>query len=324
MKQMSKKGRTWWWTALAALPLAAGACDTTSTGPAAGNTTVSLYVKDAPGDVANVWVQIDDVVLMSDSGKISLLQAPTDLIDLTTLQDEAMTLVKDLPVDPGAYHQLRFILGGAVLETSSGEVYSMGGLEAPTGDPTTGTLQCPSCAQSGIKVSFPGDVTMDEGTANGILMDFDVTQSFGHQAGNSGKWVMHPVIHGHVAPAGQIEGGNTGGTITGTVVLDDGNGGPTIPACDDNPGSLTEFVPMATGTSTDFSGQTDDAGNFTIDGLENDTYTLGYQAETTFTTNKLVWTAGVVPATATIDAQNTTVSAVVYTITAVSCEAITP
>ena len=56
-----------WWAALAVLPLAAGACDSGSTGPATGQTTVSLYVKDAPG-VANVWVKIDDVVLMSDGG----------------------------------------------------------------------------------------------------------------------------------------------------------------------------------------------------------------------------------------------------------------
>jgi hypothetical protein len=324
MARSNRNRMTRWWAAVALLPLAAGACDSGATSPATDQTTVSVYVKDAPGDVAHVWVQIDDVVLMSDSGNISLLQAPTDLIDLTTLQDEAMTLVKDLAIDPGAYHQLRFILGGAVLETTGGEVYSMGGLEAPDQAPTTGTLQCPSCAQSGIKVSFPGDVTMDQGSANGVLLDFDVTQSFGHQAGNSGMWVMHPVIHGHVAPASQIEGGNTGGSITGTVVLDDGNGGPTIPTCDGNPGSLTEFVPMATGTSTDFSGTTDEAGAFTIGGLSDDTYTLGYQAETTFTTYKLVWTATANPTSATIDAQNTAVSGVVYTITAVTCEAITP
>ena len=239
-----------------------------------------------------------------------------------------MALVNDLAIDPGVYRQLRFILGGAVLKTDGGEVYSTGDFPVPTGDEITGTLQCPSCAQSGIKVIFPGDITMDQGTGNGILMDFDVTQSFGHQAGNSGKWVMHPVIHGSVAPAAQIESGPIGGTITGTVALADG---VTIPTCDDNPGALTEFVPMATATTLKdsedkflmFSGQTDEVGAFTIGGLDFDTYTLGYQAEITFTTNKLVWTATVDPTTATLDDQNTTVSGVTYTITEVTCPPIT-
>jgi hypothetical protein len=27
-----------------------------------------------------------------------------------------------------------------------------------------------------------------------ILVDFDASQSFGQAAGNSGQWVMHPVV----------------------------------------------------------------------------------------------------------------------------------
>ena len=33
-----------------------------------------------------------------------------------------------------------------------------------------------------------------EGNSNILLVDFDVAQSFGHQAGGSGRWVMHPVV----------------------------------------------------------------------------------------------------------------------------------
>jgi hypothetical protein len=59
----------------------------------------------------------------------------------------------------------------------------------------TGDLQMPSFAQSGLKVNLPGDAITVEGDDQRILLvDFDVSKSFGHQAGNSGKWVMHPVI----------------------------------------------------------------------------------------------------------------------------------
>ncbi len=54
-------------------------------------------------------------------------------------------------------------------------------------------LQCPSCATSGLKVDLPPGTTV-EGDENIVLADFDVEQSFGHAAGQSGKWVMHPVI----------------------------------------------------------------------------------------------------------------------------------
>ncbi|MCG6954397.1 MAG: hypothetical protein LJF04_00270, partial [Gemmatimonadetes bacterium] len=103
------------------------------------------------------------------------------------------------------------------------------------------------------------------------------------------------------------------------------------PTCDGNDGSLTEFVPLATAQTLKdgenplvFSGHTDEAGNFTIDGLAVDTYDLGFQAEYLFTDNKRVWTGTVGPTTASIDAPNTTVSGVTYNITDVSCSQITP
>jgi hypothetical protein len=52
----------------------------------------------------------------------------------------------------------------------------------------------PSLGQSGLKVRMPdGKLDIGEGETI-VLIDFDVQQSFGHQAGKSGKWVMHPVV----------------------------------------------------------------------------------------------------------------------------------
>ena len=72
----------------------------------------------------------------------------------------------------------------------------------------------PSFGQSGLKVNL-ADGSLDlDGDEKILLVDFDVQQSFGHPAGDSGAWVMHPVING-----GEI--GVTGG-IAVTAQLGDG------------------------------------------------------------------------------------------------------
>jgi hypothetical protein len=57
-----------------------------------------------------------------------------------------------------------------------------------------GRLKMPSFAQSGLKVKLPGDALVVQAESRILLVDFDVAQSFGHEAGNSGSWVMHPVV----------------------------------------------------------------------------------------------------------------------------------
>ena len=168
-------------------------------------TKLSIFLKDDPGDVDIVWVQVDDVVLVGQGAPISLLDEPTDLINLTELVDVAVALVEGVAVEPGLYTQVRFVLGGAVLLDGDGNVYGYGDVEAPPGLEITGGLTCPSCSQSGIKVQLPGGVTLAEGDDAGVLIDFDIAQSFGHQAEQSGKWVMHPVILGKVDDPGAIE-----------------------------------------------------------------------------------------------------------------------
>lgn len=308
---------------LAALPLL-GACDeTTPTGNdgIADDTRVSIYLTDAPGDVDSVWVQVDDVVLVGDEEQVSLLDEPTELLNVTALQDSATALVEDREIEPGTYGQLRFIIGGAVLQTIDEQVYTSNA-EHPHDLESTGTLHCPSCAQTGIKVVLRG-ATFEEGD-HGVLIDFDVTQSFGHQAGRSGRWIMHPVIHASVTEP-DAEPGEAFGTIVGTVALDEE---VEIPECAGSERTLEEFVPLAVATTlTDDeddpiqrSGTTDDEGDFEIEVLEADTYTLGYLDETSFEDASLVWQADVDPAEATIEEEGDEVAGVVYTVTDVSCE----
>lgn len=305
------------------LPLFAMGCDNAPAGPENGTAQLSVYLTDAAGDVENVWVQVNDVVLVGEGGQTALLDEPTELINLVELEDLVMPLSENEEVEAGTYSQLRFIIGGAVLETEDGEVYIQGDVEHPNGETETGSLQCPSCSQTGIKLNFQGGLTLADGDVEDVLMDFDVKQSFGRQAGASGMWVMNPVIHlrvGGVEPAGEI---------VGTVSMgDDANGDPlTIPQCAGDDRTLEAFVPVATTTSVtddegviDFTGETDEDGGFEIRVLAEDTYDLGFESETVFDTEKLVWQADVDPAQATIDAENDEVAGVSYTITGVTCE----
>lgn len=326
--------RAWYGLTVVVLPAIAAACDSpTSTLEA---TTLSVYLKDAPGDVDSVWVQVADIVLTGgEGGAMSMLAEPTELINVTALQESAAALIEDQSLPAGHYGEVRFVLDGAVLQAGD-QVYAFGGAQHPGGLATTGELKCPSCVQSGLKVKLSDGLEIVDGD-NGLLLDLDVAQSFGHEAGNSGMWVMHPVIHGTAASPGDIEGDQAGGRIAGTVALGtDGEDNPlVVPACGGAERTLSSFVPTATAASlTDdegaplvFTGQTeaDDEGFvFDMAVSDFDTFALGYQAETTFDTEKLVWTATVDPSEVTLDEQNDEFGGVLYTVTGVTCEAITP
>jgi hypothetical protein len=59
----------------------------------------------------------------------------------------------------------------------------------------------PSFAQSGLKVNLPSDLFTVGADPVWVLVDFDVSQSFGRAAGGSGMWVMSPVLQGSlIAP----------------------------------------------------------------------------------------------------------------------------
>src|SRR5690606_18339731 len=63
----------------------------------------------------------------------------------------------------------------------------------PAGAQVTGVLKMPGFAQSGLKVLL-GEGALAVSGEETLLVDFDVAQSFGKEAGRSGKWVMRPVI----------------------------------------------------------------------------------------------------------------------------------
>ena len=310
---------------------------------------VSVFLGDAPGAVKAVWIKIDQIYLINIDGAAggrlaSLLSEPTDLIEVTALVDRVKLLVEAVPVEPGQYNELRFILGGAVLQTKEGAVYTFGGVTPPDGLVATGDLDCPSCSQSGIKVVL--GVRIEEGSDE-IVLDFDVSQSFGHKAGRSGKWIMRPIIralHSHYDDDDKRHEDDDDkherhdfASIGGSVVL---GGSPlaTIPECPaGKKRSLEDFVPTATagelkdgdGSPIVASGEAEDEHEdewkFKIRRLQADLWTLGHQAETVVSDagHKLVFAATVAPPDATV-AAGEHVGGVEYTITSVTCSAPTP
>lgn len=187
--------------ALGAALASFGAACSDASGPAGGNARFSVYLTDAPGDVVTAMVTIDEVYLAGgDQGKI-VLRDEDETVDLLTLVDSQSVLVDSVTVAAGSYSGLHFVISGGYIEVENADgttsIYASSpdyeGL--PEGAEVAGDLQMPSFATSGLKVQFNGGLEVGE-EGDAVLVDFDVKQSFGRQAGKSGKWVMSPVLKG--------------------------------------------------------------------------------------------------------------------------------
>lgn len=183
------------------LALALGGCDSFADPE---NGSITLLLTDAPGDVRQAWVTIDRIYLQSGAGAPTAGTPGVDLmtdditVDLMTLADDIEGLVEDAVVPAGVYAQLRVVVTGAcvVVETdveNQFDVYATSGY-TQCGQ-ATGILQAPSLAQTGIKVLMDGGAVEVSGNQQVLLLDFDVSQSFGRSTGGMG-WVMEPVIRG--------------------------------------------------------------------------------------------------------------------------------
>jgi hypothetical protein len=176
------------------LTAALAGCDSQSP---TDTTSLSVRLKDAPGDVQHAFVTITEVDLLGTGGTQVLTDTPVTT-DLLTLATDVLPLVQDVEVPSGTYHELRFKISGACLAVDDGNggstVYATDGYDStPCGGEATGILRAPSFSQSGLKVKMTGDALVLDTPSKILLVDFDVTQSFGHE-GNG--WVMHPVVTG--------------------------------------------------------------------------------------------------------------------------------
>lgn len=315
------------------LPFAACGDDEV-TGPGDGMASLSVFLTDAPG-YESVWVELTGLTAQGgEGGPVELLGEPTDLVLLTDLVGTVQLLSVNAELDPTTFSQLRLVVGDAVLQDSDGKVYVKGDPVLPpeVGEievEDLGELQCPSCSQTGIKVKIPNDeMEIEEGSA-ALVVDFDVAQSFGHMAGNSGKWVMHPVILGTLVPDANGDGNvldelGLANSITGTVALGDG---VTIPDCPaGTPRSILDFIPTATldgvldgeGQPITRAGSVAEGGAFTIGFLAAGPYTMGFVPTLTLGTDQLTFTAIVAPGQVAVSGGE--VPGVAFTIQGAVCE----
>jgi hypothetical protein len=287
---------------------AAAACDGGGTAP--GAPRVSIRLTDAPADLSEAWVEIEQIYLQGSGGRVDLRTTSTGLVNLLTLRNDVASLVEDAPVPAGSYSELRFVIGDAYIRTKSGQVFATPGAALPPGVTPTGTLKCPSCAQSGLKVKLPGgSIDLAEETRI-MLVDFDASESFGHEAGNSGQWVMHPVLHATDFV--------TAGAISGTVALAQG---VVLPAtCGGGAVKLSQFQPKAIlGSDTVATGAVDSTGAYRIGYLAPGTYTLGQAPALAFANgDSLIFASAATPPSVTVTSGTTAHAD--YAITSAACQ----
>jgi hypothetical protein len=295
-------------SALAVLTLGMlASCSSDST--SAGSSKVSVLLTDAPGDVKAAVVTISEIDLQGSGGSKVLLSAPVT-VDLLTLASSTSQLINNAVVPSGTYTQLRFVITGGYIEVENSDgstsIYASSATYPglPVGADVTGNLQMPSLAQSGLKVNLPSGSTTLDGSAKVYLVDFNVAESFGHQAGSSGQWVMHPVIK---ATDFELTGGLTVQLQAGPTL--------TMPTVNGSPLTLANFTTVVTTSDSSTSSVAlTDAGDGTFQAqfpfLAPGTATVSFTAPAgvTFTTTPAL------PASVSITSGQPTTSA--FTLTA--------
>jgi hypothetical protein len=225
-----------------------------SSGPG-GEHRMTIQLTDAAGDVTAAVVTISEVYLQGNGGRVTLSDDAVT-VDLIDLANSTALLVDEAVVPEGTYSELRFVITGAYVEvenaTGGTDIYASSpdysGL--PTGATVTGDLQMPSLGQSGLKVQLVNGADLEVTEDQDILVDFDVSQSFGHVAGQSGKWVMHPVVTGGVL--------SEAASFTATLSLAQG---VTLPTVGGNAVTLGLFKAKLNGEEMSFT-DADNNGTF--------------------------------------------------------------
>jgi hypothetical protein len=194
---------------IASLPLVLSGC--ILDGSEEGTASVSLEFKGSSSELTDVIIDgqaagmveaavvtIEQIYLQPADGDEErvVLRDEQVTTDLLTLSRSTAKLVEGRFVPQGRYSQLRFVISGAYLDVTGDGIYATPGYDqVPPGETVVGELKTPSFDTSGLKVQLPSDDLFDDpGVHQIVLARFDVAESFGHQAGNSGSWVMHPVI----------------------------------------------------------------------------------------------------------------------------------
>lgn len=259
---------------------------------------MTVMMTDAPGDFMAAVVTITQINLVG-SGGVTVLSNAKVTTNLLKLSNDVSTLVQDAVVQPGTYSELDFVITGGYVQVANATgggstIYASSATYEglPAGATVGGTLRMPSFAQSGLKVSLPGGNVTVGTDSKVLLVDFDVQQSFGHEAGNSGAWVMHPVMN--------ATDFGLSGNLNVTLKLAQG---VTLPATF-TLGSFDAVLTNAAGSAKKLQLGATAAGSSTFGAsfkyLIPGNYTMSFAVDPTVTGTATLTTTPAIPATVTV------------------------
>lgn len=322
-KMFDRLGRTAALAMAAVMVTAVGACDDGLAGPQEGSLTVRLT--DAPGDLDAAWISVTEIRLQGQSEEGpggTTLTAQSDVDPIPLEKGQVTELISGASVSPGTYAQLRLVVDGGVVRATDGDVYTFGDTPLPDGvseSDVVGSFQCPSCVQTGVKVVLPDGGIEIEDASTILMLDFNVEESFGHTAGQSGAFVMRPlIVASDVSVSGNIEG---------TVANESGTAFPlSCGGMTDNV-TLQDFTPLAIVSGSDpqvsQEGEVASDGTFRIEFLSPDAYDMGFVETLQFENGEtLTFSAGVTPQQVNVESGQTT-GGVEYTITEIDASGCT-
>lgn len=215
---------------------------------AEGNAKVNIFLIDAPADYDEVWVEVLGVEILPKGGNESNESAWINLpyekndqkINLLSLTGGASEHLGEVEVPAGEISQIRLLLGDDNYIMQNGQRLE---------------LKTPSAQQSGLKLKV--DKPLNPGISYDLVIDFDASRSI-VKAGNSGQYILKPVLRVVAEESATIEG---------TVLPLEA--GPVVVSAIIEEDSVGTFA--------------DDNGLFVIRGLRGGNYTLvftpneGYQ-----------------------------------------------
>ena len=144
---------------------------------------VQLKLVDSPGDYEEVNVEIIDVLYNSNEDEEGWTSITPDgftpiIVDLTELIGGNDLLLSDVIIPLGMLQQIRLVLGNNNTLVIEGETSPI-------------DLDTPSAQQSGLKLKLCTE--LEPGYSYTFILDWDVQKSI-VKAGNSGKYILKPVI----------------------------------------------------------------------------------------------------------------------------------